>query len=345
MSTTAAKTGQRWKRRPEGSNWGEFGPDDELGRLNLITPEIAMRGVREVREGRSFCLSLPLNLPGGNSFGRRHPPRLSPTGTAEDPHMHRHAESDVWPNVTDYICDDVVTMVLQYSTQWDSLCHHGYLFDADGDGVDEPVYYNGWRPDEIFRKKDDEPEKGVRHLGIENMAAQGIQTRGVMMDFHRHFGPERRAVSYDDLMRVIEADRIDVRKGDALCVHSGYSQTIVEMAGNPDLRILRRLGAELDGLDRRLLNWITDSGIVAICSDTVAVETFRKPTGEGPRKALMPLHEHCLFKLGMPLGEYWWLTPLAKALAERKRTSFLLTAPPLRLPGAVGSPVTPIATI
>jgi len=46
-----------------------------------------------------------------------------------------------------------------------------------------------------------------------------------------------------------------------------------------------------------------------------------------------------------PLGEYWWLTPLALALRERGRTSFLLSAPPLRLPGAVGSPVTPIATI
>lgn len=59
----------------------------------------------------------------------------------------------------------------------------------------------------------------------------------------------------------------------------------------------------------------------------------------------MPLHEHCLFKLGLPLAEYWRMTPLAEALAERERTAFLLTAPPLRLPGAVGSPVTPVATI
>ncbi|MDB5475775.1 MAG: hypothetical protein JWP49_1286 [Phenylobacterium sp.] len=342
---SAGAVGQRWKQRPEGSNWGEFGPDDQLGRLNLITPEVVKAAVAEVIEGHSFCLSLPLDLPGGNQFDRRHPPRLAPTGTADDPHMHRHAESERWPNVTDYICDDVVTMVLQYSTQWDSLCHHGYLFDADGDGVEEPVYYNGWRPQEIFRGPDEEPEKGVRRLGIENMAVKGIQTRGVMFDFHRHFGPGRRAVSYDDLMQVIEVDAIDVRRGDMMCLHSGYAQTIIEMAGQPDLSRLRLLGAELDGLDQRLLRWIDESGIVAIAADTVAVETFRRPTGEGPRKALMPLHEHCLFKLGMPLGEYWWMTPLAAALAERKRTAFLVTAPPLRLPGAVGSPVTPIATI
>jgi hypothetical protein len=60
---------------------------------------------------------------------------------------------------------------------------------------------------------------------------------------------------------------------------------------------------------------------------------------------MMPLHQHCLFKLGLPLAEYWWLTPLAKALGGLGRTSFMLTAPPLRPPGAVGSPVTPVGTI
>ena len=51
----------------------------------------------------------------------------------------------------------------------------------------------------------------------------------------------------------------------------------------------------------------------------------------------LPLHAHCLFKLGIHLGELWHLTPLARWLREHKRSRFLLTAPPLRLPGAVGS--------
>jgi kynurenine formamidase len=45
------------------------------------------------------------------------------------------------------------------------------------------------------------------------------------------------------------------------------------------------------------------------------------------------------------LGEIWHLSPLADWLRENKRSRFLLTAPPLRLPGAVGSPATPIATV
>jgi hypothetical protein len=51
----------RWKRRPEGSTWGDFGPDDELGRLNLVTPAKVLQGIAEVRSGRNFCLSLPLD--------------------------------------------------------------------------------------------------------------------------------------------------------------------------------------------------------------------------------------------------------------------------------------------
>ncbi|MFN9388399.1 MAG: cyclase family protein, partial [Betaproteobacteria bacterium] len=54
---------------------------------------------------------------------------------------------------------------------------------------------------------------------------------------------------------------------------------------------------------------------------------------------------HCLFRLGVPLGELWWLKDLATWLRAHRRTRFLLTAPPLRLPGAVGSPVTPVATV
>jgi hypothetical protein len=45
------------------------------------------------------------------------------------------------------------------------------------------------------------------------------------------------------------------------------------------------------------------------------------------------------------LGELWLLTPLADWLRANRRYRFLLTAPPLRLPGAVGSPATPVATV
>jgi hypothetical protein len=60
---------------------------------------------------------------------------------------------------------------------------------------------------------------------------------------------------------------------------------------------------------------------------------------------VLPLHAHCLFKFGVHLGEMWLLGDLADWLRAYGRSRFLLTAPPLRLPGAVGSSVTPVATI
>jgi kynurenine formamidase len=334
----ASITSKRWKRRPEGSNWGEFGEDDEIGRLNLITPAKVREAAKEVKEGLSFCLSLPLNVPGGS--GSRMGPKLFATGSAEHPSMNLPMGT-AYPGAVDVLCDDAVTMALQCSTQWDSLCHMGYFFDADDDGEAEMLYYNGWRAGAHIHSHD---EGGAERLGIEKMAATCVQTRGVLIDFHRHFGPGRRAVSHDDMMRVLEADRIEITPGDIICLHTGFSDWLMQMGGNYDQSVLRTLGAELDGQDQKLLQWISDSGVAAIAADTVAVETFRRIKA-GEQRVLMPLHEHCLFKLGLPLAEYWWLSPLAQALSERQRTNFMLTAPPLRLPGAVGSPVTPVGTI
>ena len=71
---------RRWVNRPPGSNWGEFGDDDQLGRLNLLTPARVRRAAAEIVAGVSFCLSLPLDYPGASRLNpTRHPPRLRPT--------------------------------------------------------------------------------------------------------------------------------------------------------------------------------------------------------------------------------------------------------------------------
>src|ERR1700760_3104221 len=78
--TRRSDVAKRWTRRPEGSTWGDWGDDDELGRINLLTPAKVLEGVREVEAGISFCLSLPLDYPGGNALNqRRYPPMLAPT--------------------------------------------------------------------------------------------------------------------------------------------------------------------------------------------------------------------------------------------------------------------------
>ncbi len=333
------------KRRPEGSNWGDFGPDDQLGRLNLLTSGKVLEGVAEVREGLVFSLSLPLDLPGGNVLNpARFPPRLRPSERDGKqvflhPFSHDH-------NTTDVACDDQVTIFLQYSTQWDGLSHIGSRFDADGDGEAEMVFYNGTGT-EHFTTPDQSGDGTSRagRLGIEHMARKGVQGRGVMVDLRRHLGDERVVVGYDLFRRILDEDAVEIEKGDILCIHTGFADVILGMAGQPDGNRLAQSCAVLDGGDPALLRWIDQSGIAALACDNYAVE--HRPYdfhGDGEH-ALLPLHELCLFKLGIHLGELWHLTPLARWLHENGRNRFLLTAPPLHLPGAVGSPLNPIATV
>lgn len=344
----------RWSRRPEGSTWGDFGPDDQLGRLNLLTPDKVRQGIAEVQDGRSFCLSLPLDYPGGNVLHpSRHPPVLRPTLRQGRVNFNFRL-ADLVEGRTDVISDDLAILHLQYSTQWDGLAHVGSMFDADGDGLPEAVYYNGFRAQRDVRGPADPVDAGAQGagarstseahaLGIQNMAEKAVQGRAVLIDLHAHFGDARTLVGFERLQQVLTADRVIVESGDMVCLHTGFAQVVMDMGKQPTHEVLEQTGSVLDGRDERLLNWITDTGIAALAADNYAVEAYPAGPG-GVCCAALPLHEHCLFKLGVHLGELWWLTPLARHLRAAGRSRFLLTAPPLRLTGAVASPVTPVGT-
>jgi kynurenine formamidase len=316
------------QRRPDGSNWGDYGGADRVGRLNELTPERVVRAAAEIRTGERFCLSLPLDYPGGNViFPFRYPPERKVV-------MRGEYFADAFPfsrqreGATGVVNDDIVTLWTQYSTQWDALGHVGSQFDADGDGEAEVLYYNGHRP----------------AIDVDGMATNGLQGRGVLVDLLRAFGEARTAVDYAMLSQALRDQRVIVEPGDVLALRTGWSQLVLDMRGAPDRAALQGAGAGLDGRDPLLLNWITESGVAAIVADNLAVEFYPPRPGE-PGTPYLPLHEHCLFKLGVNLGEMWYLTELADWLQAHERTRFFLTAPPLRLRGHVGSPVTPIATV
>jgi kynurenine formamidase len=345
----------RWKRRPEGSTWGDFGPDDQLGRLNLVTPEKVLQGIREVKLGKTFCLSLPLDYPGGNVINpRRHPPVLRPTERNGRPNMTYPLRCDD-PTALDVVCDDQVVLTLQYSTQWDTLAHVGQMFDADGDGIPEDVFYNGFRagtdivgPVRYDAKGNQTPSgeaSGARKLGVENMAVACVQGRAVMIDIEAHFGRSGKLIGYEDLMMVLDKDKVVIEPGDFACIRTGFAKLLLEMNKQPDPEVLFSTTSAFDGRDPRLQQWVTDSGVVALLADNYAVEASPARPCADDYCAMLPLHAHCLFKLGCYLGEMWYLTELADWLRTNGRNRFLLTAPPLRLPGAVGSPATPVATV
>ena len=347
---------QRWTQRPDNSTWGDFGADDQLGRANLLTPEKVKQAVSEVKEGRVFCLSMPLEYPGGNKLTPvRYPPTVEPVLTPEGNIRFNYPRRIDDARFTDVVCDDKVNLYCQYSTQWDSLAHVGSEFDADGDGTPEIRYYNGWRggtdivgPVEYGADGRPEPRgehQGALRLGVDNMAVKGMQGRGVMLDLHRHVGRDHTFVGYDLFMRALETGGVEVEPGDMLCLFTGFADVVLEMKRHPDAHTLHHSCAVLDGRDEKLQGWIADSGIAALISDNFAVEGLPSKPGEGETFAGLPLHDLCLFRLGVNLGELWYLTELNSWLTENERWRFLLTAPPLRLTGAVGSPVTPIATV
>lgn len=337
---------QRWKNRPPGSNWGDFGADDELGRLNLLTAERRVQAAREVRTGEAFCLSLPLDLPGGTALN---PNRLPPQRHVAT--RKRGLFSVNYPlrledaRYVDCSSDDSVTLYTQYSTQWDALSHVGQYFDVNGDGIPVPVYYNGFRAGVDVMGPTEQSEARAHRLGIEKMAETAVQGRGVMLDLHAHYGDARTYVGYDALRRVIDADRVEIQAGDMLCLHTGFGQKLIDMGGDPDPQVLHHSCAVLDGRDERLLRWIDESGISVLIADNFAVEGYPYEKNDCPQCEGLPLHQACLFRLGIHLGELWYLTPLAQWLRRNGRSHFMLTCPPLRLPGSFGSPVTPVATV
>ena len=346
----------RWKVRPEGSTWGDWGAEDQLGRVNMITPKKVLEGIAEVKEGISFCLSLPLNYPGGALLTpARGPYTLRPTELPDGSKRYLYPAQLDDPHFTDVGNDDRVDLVLQYSTQWDTFAHVGSMFDADGDGVPEIRFYNGYKGHEDVKGpvrynldgtiEETGEQTGARKLGIENMAVKGMQGRGVLVDLEQHFGKERHYVGYDDWMRALETTNVEVTPGDMLLIYTGFADYIMEAEGDPDQHTLHNSYAVLNGRDRRLQQWIADSGISVICADNFAVEGIPSRPAIAEKYARLPLHELCLFKLGVNIGELWYLSELAAWLKANNRTRFLLTAPPLRLTGAVGSPATPIATV
>jgi kynurenine formamidase len=296
--------------------------------MNELTAQHVLEAAKEIRTGNRFCLSLPLDYPGGNVL---HPHRFPPEQkfvdrggfVARDFPFSRQREGS-----TGVVNDDMVTLYTQYSTQWDAFAHVGSHFDANGDGEEEVVYYNGSYPG---------PD-------VNDMALACIQGRGVMVDLHRRYGNEKACVDADMLFDVMREQRVDVEPGDMLVLHTGFAQMLLDMNKQPQKDLLFNSCAGLDGGDPKLLDWITESGLIAIIADNFAVE-FYPSKRRDPGLPFLPLHEHCLFKLGVHLGEIWYLTELAQWLREHNRYRFFLTAPPLRLPGHVGSPANPIATV
>jgi kynurenine formamidase len=177
------------------------------------------------------------------------------------------------------------------------------------------------------------------------LAFHGVLGGGVLVDLAHHLVHDWRGVDRATLEEIMAADDVVVEPGDILLLHTGFATKVLAWNRNPDPAQIHTMCTYLDARDESLLEWIADSQIAALVADNYAVEGLLGKDRDPSRHSFLPIHHLCLFRLGVPLGEMWYLHELATWLREHDRSRFLLTAPPLRLPGAVGSPVTPVATV
>ncbi|MGW5130501.1 cyclase family protein [Streptomyces sp. NPDC004135] len=294
------------------NNWGRWGPDDELGTLNLITDEVVREAAATVRTGRRVPLALPLRQDGVQTG--MIPGRLNPL------HVMVQINQELFGPGTVACSDDAVTMGLQAATHWDALPHVSH----------SGRLYNG-RPAHTVTA-----HGGAEFSGIGTV--RHLVTRGVLLDVARARGTDRLDGSYavtpEDLDAAEELAGTRVRAGDAVLVRTG--QMRVFLAGDR-----HAYAYPSPGLSVRTPEWFHARDVAAVANDTLTFEVV-PPESED---LWLPVHALHLVEMGMPQGQNWNLEKLSTACGETGRYAFLLSATPEPFTGATGSPVAPVAVL
>nr|WP_047165649.1 cyclase family protein [Sphingomonas sp. Y57] len=294
------------------SNWGRWGADDRIGTLNHITPERLVAATRLARTGKLFDLGLVVQSRGIQPAGwaRANPIHLmnmTPLDLKDDPHHM-------------CVADDYIMMPLQSVTQWDGLAHVGY---------DERLYND-------IPAASVTTMNGSQELSIHQIARKGVAGRGVLLDITRLKGVERLAapepITPLDLEAAMARQGVEVGPGDILLIRTGWIRHFLVdgcaetfWQGEP-------------GLTLECAEWLHARDVASVCSDNWGIETM-VPDMSGP----LPLHCVLIRDMGMTLGEIFDLEALAEDCERDGVWEFFFSAPPLKVVGGVGSPITPLA--
>jgi kynurenine formamidase len=335
----------RWMK--ELANWGKWGDDDQAGTINLITPAKRKAAAALVKDGISVSAALnadlpkegptglPLQLFGGNRGQNQAPPAGAAPAPGGTPAEGRgrgggFANRPTWSLATRppgpdprpaaaYVVDTIsVSYHGNNTTHLDALSHIYY----------QGKIYNGY------------PQTSYTDRGASKddaMAFQnGIFTRGVLFDIPKlknvpYLGDEE-AIYPEDLEQWEKKAGFRLENGDAMLVRTGRWVRVKEKGP-------LNLNVATPGLYASCARWMKERGVAILGSDVV--QDVRPSRVEGVNQ---PIHQIALMALGTPLIDNCDLEALAEAAAQRRRYTFLLTINPLRIPGATGGPVNPIAT-
>ncbi len=296
------------------SNWGRWGPDDELGTLNYVTAAELQAAAGLIRKGKAFSLGLDFNFHGPQSgWGGRFNPIHTMLATGTD------AVSGTQDHLNLRYADDMVTMPLQCGTQWDAL---GHIFYGD-------KMWNGYDASLV-------DSTGAKKNGIEKTKDKMVG-RGVLLDVARFKGGESLAPGYgissQDLDDCAKAQGVEIRRGDFVIVRTGHMEYCQDQGSWGTYA-----GGDAPGLRFETNVWVHKKEIAAICFDTWGCEVRPNESTE----IAQPWHWVVIPMIGITMGEIFNVRELAADCLADGVYEFFFCAPSLPITGAVGSPINPI---
>jgi len=295
------------------SNWGRWGEDDQKGSLNLITPEKRKQAAALVEDGVTVSCSRPITTeiqPDTTHQVLRYMVD-SGEGRDTDPPERRLVRRGA---------SEFIGMVFhgQTITHIDALSHYSW----------QGRLYNGKLASLITSRE------GAQSHSIE-VAAQGIVTRGVLLDITKVRGTDwlepTDPVMPQDLEAAERLEGVRVEEGDILLVRTGNYRMRLETGRVPNTE-------PSTACQVACTPWFKERGVAMLGTDT---SNDMRPSHYATVTA--PLHTVSLVTLGMWLIDNTNLEQLAEACAERGRYEFMLSLGPLVLRNVTGSPVNPIA--
>ena len=287
------------------SNWGRWGDDDQLGTLNLITPEKRQQAATLVKRGISVSLAR----------------NVETIEAADNPKPFSHQMLAFGKGSTGQWAMDNYSVSYHglAHTHMDSLCH---LFHNG-------KMYNGFSRDEVL-------ETGTKKLGIQNIKG-GIFTRGILIDIPRlrgaRFLDPGSPILPAELTAWEERAGVKVRSGDVVFIRTGRWARR-DLVGPWDA------GKDgLAGLHASCAPWLKERDIAMLGSDAAA-----DVIPSGIPGVSHPIHVLTLHAMGIHIFDNCDLEEIGRVAEEFGQWEFLLTASPLAVPGGTGSPLNPIAT-
>ena len=301
--------------RESGPWWpnAEWGPMDQAGASNRITPDKIAASMRLVRTGRVYEIGQVyergMPLAGTRDFALRLVPGIEPTGT----------------NRVIYNDEFLSAEVGQVGTQFDGLGHIGGEVRY-ADGSLNRVFYNGFTTGEM------NAGTGLRQLGIEHV--KPILTRGVLIDLPAYKNTERLEGGYEvtlaDVRGALARQGIaesSIAPGDAVLFRYGWAQLWRTPA--------QYNAAQLPGIGVEVAAWLVERKVTVTGGDTSTNEVSPS-RGQG---VVIPVHQELMMKNGIFNIENLTF----EELAADRAYEFLFVATPIRFKGATGSPLRPLA--